>query len=471
MGGWMTCVLAAGALAACSNGIELDVHAGSAVSVQVFPIGSDACSILPDGSARCGDGVSLDGGSAVYGPGAIKELSRDPKTNAIVTSPAAPVVGVDHVAKVELDISPVPVTVFRIVVVGYDSDGSAVDAAVLQSVPFTSDNERIDVYLENPNVQQWSQPATRTSGPGSSSSAPPVPEPCIAIADVNGPGEPEYYVPNDDHDCDGYLMMHPARGCVTGDCECDDLDFNYDKVQMIGSAADQCVADVTSMSNGSNVTTCATGITSCQDGPGFLCAFDQTTTCYPEASCGPCRDVCEDFGSAGSANCYQCLQGQLTGELGSGTAPTLPGTCTLIIDDEGDLCVGGSAQLAGTAVALTLLPCTAVLGVDGLSTTFGQPVVAGTNGSLPVSMFLVPFSMSPPNTTTTCSIAFLQPSLQTMAQSASADFMARIATSAQDDLEVPFKLFVSQLAGPCGQGDNSACDSQLSGAPYGTCAN
>jgi hypothetical protein len=267
-------------------------------------------------------------------------------------------------------------------------------------------------------------------------------------------------------------VNHP-RGCLSGDCECDDLVIDYDRVQMTGSMADECIAAATASPTAGNEPTCATGIPSCQDGPGLTCAFSQQTTCYPDASCGPCRDACADFGSGSAADdCYGCLQGQLATELGSGTAPTMPGACTLIFDATGDMCIAGSAALDGAGSAtLMLLPCTQVLGVDGLSMMFGQSVVAGTTGALGVSVFQVPFTMSPPSTSSACSITFFQPAtVQAMPASGSADFMAKVMAPTDDLLELPIRLFVTQLGGPCTTDANSTCDSQFTGSAYGTCA-
>lgn len=289
---------------------------GPGTHIQVSGVGSAATVELLVGDTSCGYGCT--GGHPISGTdGGISwaagmqllegEIHEQLWTTTTPVSAGSATVILEATSGDSADAMTLPIVAF----VGFSSDGEVTGMAVLDGVELQA-GDVLPVTL-TPVTQIDAPPAfaslTQEAHFWASGSAQ-----CIAYF-APGKGTPDFIVPADDHDCDGYRVTDSPID------ECNDFMAN---LPLTGTSW-VCVAMATAMGG------CDDYMQSCRDGAGLSCDITSNVapqSCYPAAVCTTC---------ATTANASPCVA---SGSRRSQVKPTTLESTVRCRSRRTELCAG-----------------------------------------------------------------------------------------------------------------------------------
>ncbi|HTR53783.1 MAG TPA: hypothetical protein VMJ10_23980 [Kofleriaceae bacterium] len=249
-------------LVACAKpgtGLSIDVWLDGADHAELLVgSGSDAC-----GSACPGIGMPQDGMSPMAAtPGVVIDLD----SNTRLMAPS-----VDGHAHFELEAG-TPNPISRLFVIGFDIDDNPNgEFAELRDVtiPANGPLEWKPKLARMSNLTAWREPTNALPD-----------DPSCLHAQDDGDRDSAFYVPVQDHDCDGLKDGDP------GECDA----FWYLRKTVTTEA---CWSEQMTGSGSAATMACEAGTRTCSDGNGTACTPLDATICYPDAMCPCTGNVCE----------------------------------------------------------------------------------------------------------------------------------------------------------------------------------
>lgn len=415
-------IVAASLLAACSDGVQLEVLTdGTTTRVEVFvasraaPPGSALAALTALGPANPDPDAPL-----VAGTVHPRDLAPDGSIEPVFEAS----VGGDHRARLELWADGEQTFVHALIAVGFDANETITGAAVLNQIDVADAPLRLIMELApvshtlldgQPSAAQvWGRAENGGAG-------------CVGITTAEG--VTQFIVTEADPDCDGFVL--DATAAPTGEIECNAVDY-----QGRGDTATTTLA----LSGG----TCRPVVTGCVDGDG---ATTKTAAlCLPDALCAlPCAGA--GLGACEASGAFQ--------EVGASAHISCDVPFAFEAGGGSTLCGDGSPSLSSLA---TLYDGSAGCDEVAFATVLGGPAGPFSLGGFEPRLTLAGQAGSPP---ITAAVTVMSPSVGggctftlTPSQTAIATTpfavpqAARIRTLGGETLLLPVKVRLSTQCPP-----------------------